>query len=142
MISSNNDNDRRTYSWTGITLQAGMYASFAAMGAGLVWWVLAGLPGGSASASTVLPFDELLPELAAGNPLALVNLGLLLLLATPGVTLIAAIISFALARNWRYVLVSSIIGATLLVSLSLSLLGADKAFQAWLQSWIDPVQGR
>jgi Protein of unknown function (DUF1634) len=100
------------------------------------------LPGGSASASKVLPFDRLVPELAAGNPLALVNLGVLFLLATPGVTLFAAIISFLGARNWRYAAIASIVGATLLLSLILSLVGADKAFQAWLQSWIDSIQGR
>src|SRR5438552_7649954 len=142
MTDESANNDIHTYRWAGITLKAGMYSSFAAMGLGLLWWLFAGLPGGTVSASTVLPFDRLLPELAAGNPLALVNLGVLFLLATPGVTLLSAIITYVAARNWRYALFASIVGAILLLGLTLSLLGADKAFQAWLQSWINPVQGR
>jgi len=119
-----------------------MYASFAGMGLGLVWWLFAGSPGGVGSASTVLPFDRLLPELLAGNPLALVNLGVLLLLAAPGVSLLVAIATFAASRNWRYAGIATLVAAILLLSLVLSLLGFDKVIQSWVQSWINPVQGR
>src|SRR5438874_1911898 len=93
------DRDLITYRWAGFTLQAGMYASFLAMGLGIVWWLLTGAPGGSGLASKVLPFDRLLPELFAGNPLALVNLGVLLLLAAPGFSLLVVIITYAASRN-------------------------------------------
>jgi uncharacterized membrane protein len=84
----------------------------------------------------------LLPQLLAGDPLALVNLGVLLLLASPGVSLLVAIATYASARNWRYAGIAALVGAILLLSLLLSLLGADKAFQSWVQSWVNPVQGR
>jgi uncharacterized membrane protein len=115
------DRDIRTYRWAALTLRAGMYASLAAMGAGLVWWLLAGMPGGEASASTALPLGRIPGELVAGNPLALVSLGVFLLLATPGVTLFAEIVAFALDRNWIYVAISALVGFLLSLSLVLSL---------------------
>ncbi len=112
--------DPQTYRWAGLTLTAGMYASFAAMGVGLVWWLVIGAPGGRTQ-SKVVPIEEILPQLLALNPLALLNLGVLLLLATPGITLFTQIITYAADRNWRYVGIASIVGAILLLSLALSM---------------------
>lgn len=113
--------DEQTYRWAGLTLKWGMYTSFGSMVVGLVWWLAAGAPGGQTSAAKVIPLDRVLPELLALNPLALLNLGVILLLATPGVTLLAEIITFAAARNWRYAGIAALIGAILLLSLALSL---------------------
>lgn len=113
--------DVQTYKWAGWSLTAGMYASFAAMGVGLVWWLVTGAPGGAASASKVIPLDALVSELLALNPLALLNLGVLLLLATPGITLLTQIITFAIDGNWRYVAITSLVGAILLLSLAISM---------------------
>lgn len=113
--------DSRVYRWAGLTLTVGMYASFAAMSVGLVWWLLAGAPGGAASASKTIPFDRLLADLGALNPLALLNVGVLLLLATPAVTLLAQIVAYALERNRLYAGVASLVGAVLLLSLAISL---------------------
>src|SRR5438105_14836575 len=98
-----------------------MYASFAAMGGGLVWWLLAGAPGGQATAARGLPIQSIPSEALAGNPLALLNLGVLLLLATPGITLLAEIAAYAAARNWRYAGIASIVALILLLSVALSL---------------------
>src|SRR5438128_11914350 len=98
-----------------------MYVSFGAMVAGLVWWLLAGAVGGQASAAQLIALDKLLPELSAGNPLALLNLGIVLLLATPGVTLIAIIVTYAAAHNWRYAGIAAFVAAILLLSLAISL---------------------
>src|SRR5690348_13291774 len=115
--------DEQTYRWAGLTLRWGMYVSFGAMVAGLVWWLITGAPGGGGggAADKVVPLDRLLPELFGGNPLALLNLGVVLLLATPGVTLLAEIATYASARNWRYAGISAFIGVILLLSLALSL---------------------
>lgn len=115
------DSDIMTYRWAGFTLTAGMYASFGAMVGGLVWWLLAGAPGGTASASTMIPLDRVVSELIALNPLALLNLGVLLLLATPGLTLLTEIATYSSARNWRYAGVAALVGAILLLSLALAL---------------------
>ena len=111
----------QTYRWAAFVLRVGMYASFAAMGGGLAWWLASGAPGGHESGSKSVPINAILPQLAAGNPLALLNLGVLLLLATPGLTLLAEIITFVSARNWRYVAIASVVAAILLTSIAFSL---------------------
>jgi uncharacterized membrane protein len=118
---ANQTKDQQTYIWAALTLRWGMYISFGAMVAGLVWWVLAGAPGGESSAAKVIPLDRILPELVALNPLALINLGVVLLLATPGVTLFTIIVTYAAARNWRYVGIAMSVAAILLLSLAISL---------------------
>ena len=87
----------------------------------MVWWLLAGAVGGQATAAQLIPLDKLLPELFAGNPLALLNLGIVLLLATPGVTLIAIIATYVSTRNWRYAGIAGLVAVILLFSLAISL---------------------
>ena len=115
------DDDRATYRWVGLILTVGMYASFAAMGAGLVWWVGVGTPGGDTLEARVVPIDRILPEIMALNPLALINLGVLLLLATPAFTLIAEIVTYSAARNWRYAGIAALVSSILLLSLAISM---------------------
>lgn len=124
--------DRQAYAWAALTLRAGMYASFALMIVGLLWWIVAGSPSGQGSVGHGFALDRLLPELLQGNPLAVLNLGLLLLLATPALTLLAQIIAFVAERNLRYAAIAGLIGLILLVSITVSALGLDKAFQSWL----------
>ena len=114
--------DEQTYKWAGYILQAGMYVSFACMLAGLVWWLAVGAPGGAASAKKGLALDTLLPELWAGNPLALLNLGVVLLLVTPAASLLSIIFTYALARNRPFTLIASLVGAILALSITISLL--------------------
>jgi uncharacterized membrane protein len=121
MQVSNIDADSRNYTWAAFTLRAGMYVSFAAMLVGLVWWLLSGSPGGQEAAQHVLPFDRMLPELLALNPLALLNMGVLLLLCTPGITLVVQFVAFALARNWPYAGIAAFIALAIAFSLALSL---------------------
>src|SRR5437868_7701330 len=97
-----------------------MFASFGAMLVGLGWWLIAGEPGGTVSAAKVIPLDKLGAELAALNPLALVNQGVVLLLATPGVTLIAQVAAYLAARNPRWAGVAGLVALILLLSLALS----------------------
>ena len=120
-VNASADADRATYRWVGLILTAGMYTSFAAMGTGLVWWLLAGAPGGDTLEARIVPIDRIIAELAALNPLALINLGVLLLLATPAFTLIAEIITYGVARNWRYAGIAGLIILILLLSLALSM---------------------
>jgi uncharacterized membrane protein len=98
-----------------------MYCSFAAMGGGLLWLLIGGTSGGNAELHTGVPINAILSELVAGNPLALLSLGVLLLLATPGLTLLVEIATFAADRNWRYVGIASIVGVILLISIAVSM---------------------
>jgi uncharacterized membrane protein len=113
--------DENVYKWAGISLQVGMYASLGAMVLGMLWWLAVGAPGGEAAASQVIPLDRIPGELAALNPLALLNTGVVLLLATPGVTLLVQIAAYLGARNYRWAGIATAIALILLLSLAVSL---------------------
>jgi Predicted membrane protein len=52
-----------------------------------------------------------------GNPVAIIQFGLLLLIATPVARVIFAVFAFALQRDFLYVTISTIVLLTLLYSL-------------------------
>ena len=62
--------------------------------------------------------------LAGGDPLAIIALGLLVLLATPVVRVAVSIVAFGLERDWRYVVITSIVLLILLTSFLLGKGGA------------------
>ena len=97
-----------------------MYASFGAMSVGLLWWLLAGAPGGEETAAKGIALDRIAAELLAMNPLALLNLGVVLLLITPGITLLAQIVTYAAARNWLYAGIALLVGLILPLSLTVA----------------------
>jgi uncharacterized membrane protein len=105
--------------YTGVqrTLLAGMGLSFTLMGAGLLWQFVSPHP----HPEQVVPLDQLAAQLLAGNPLALIDLGLLVLLSIPAAHLTVAAVAFARQGDRRY------LGLTLLV-LALLIAGALLAF--------------
>jgi uncharacterized membrane protein len=62
--------------------------------------------------------------LTQGDPVALVALGLLVLLATPFLRVAVSIVAFALERDWRYVGITALVLAILLASFFLGKGGA------------------
>jgi uncharacterized membrane protein len=62
--------------------------------------------------------------LAQGNPQAIIVLGLLVLLATPVVRVAVSVIAFLLERDWRYVVITSLVLLILLLSFFLGKGGA------------------
>jgi uncharacterized membrane protein len=99
------------------TLVGGIVVSFGLMGLGLIWQIVSPRP----HPEQVVPLDRLPAELLAGNPLALLDLGVLALMAIPAVHLTVAAISFGRIGDRRY------LWLTLLV-LSLLAVGAGLAF--------------
>jgi uncharacterized membrane protein len=99
------------------TLAGGMVLSFGLMGLGLLWQLADPQP----HPDQVIPLDRLPAALLAGNPLALLDLGLVVLLLIPAVHLSVAAVQFARGGESRY------LALTLLV-LALLGLGAVLAF--------------
>ncbi len=62
--------------------------------------------------------------LGAGDPLAVITLGLLLLLLTPVLRVVVSIAAFAIERDWRYVVITTIVLIILIVSFLLGKGGA------------------
>lgn len=61
--------------------------------------------------------SQLIQHLAAGDGAAIVQLGILLLIATPIARVVFAVVAFAIERDRLYVAVSLVVLAVLLVSL-------------------------
>ena len=105
-------------------LTAGVTVSAILVGAGLLgaWlfgWNASLLPGGAAAVPPRDPtdFSNLLGDLLALRPIALAQAGLLVLLATPVLRVVASVVGFALEGDRLYVAVSATVLAILLVSL-------------------------
>lgn len=111
--------DTTVYKWAAVTLRAGMLLSIPALLLGLAWLLLSGTPLHQGDTRIMQP-GQIASELAAGNPLALLNLGLLLLLLTPGTALLVQLLAFALSRNWRFACIAALLGAIILLSISIS----------------------
>ncbi len=67
---------------------------------------------------------QVITDLEQGNPLAIITLGLLVLLATPVVRVAVSIVAFGLERDWRYVVITSCVLLIIVVSFVLGAGGA------------------
>ena len=112
--------DGATYRWAGIILRVGTYSSFVIMLVGLVW-AIASNTASSPLSYRAVPLSGLYDAMLAGNPDALLSLGLLLLVASPGVTLLVSMVTFAVARNWRFAGLAGISAGILLLSVAIAL---------------------
>jgi uncharacterized membrane protein len=99
------------------TLTGGLILSFGLMGLGLLWQLVSPHP----HPEQMVPLARLPAELGAGNPLALLDSGLLVLLLIPAGHLSVAAVQFGRHREPRYL-------ALTLVVLGLLALGAALAF--------------
>jgi uncharacterized membrane protein YfcA/uncharacterized membrane protein len=107
----------------GWILQGGVLLSTAVIVLGLLLAVLR--PGGY-SLQSALVFPVTLSQVAAGlrvwQPQAVIMLGLLLLIATPIIRVVASMVAFGFERDWKYVIITLLVLAILMLSL---LLGYD-----------------
>lgn len=105
----------------GVLLSAGIIL----VGVVAFYWPRPAAPGGGQSAGT---FPHTLAAvgqgLAHGQPVAIIALGLLLLLATPVARVAVSIVAFALERDWLYVAITTVVLIILLVSFFLGRGGA------------------
>jgi len=108
----------RATTFIAAVLRWGSYLSATLLFVGLVWALL--VPALPAQPSQAIPLRMLAPQLAAGNPNALMQVGILLLLLTPLLRIVTAAVSFQAEREWRYTLVSLTVLAIILVSLLLA----------------------
>lgn len=99
-------------------LRWGSYLSAALLFAGLVWALLT--PETPLQLGRAIPLRMLAPQLAAGNPYAVMQLGILLLLLTPLLRIAAAAVSFHAEGERRYTLVALVVLTIILVSLLLA----------------------
>lgn len=88
---------------------------------GLLWFLLQPGNGNTLPAAPVTPFAQLADQLVHVGPLTVINLGLLLLMVTPILRVIIAVISFFLERDRKYTLISLVVLVILLFSVRTAL---------------------
>ncbi len=83
-----------------LVLVSGMALSFCIMIVGLALYALAPTEG------TTLPLDRMLEGIGRGDPIAIIDLGIVILIATPFVRILAAGITFWMEKDYRFVGIS------------------------------------
>lgn len=107
-------------------LRGGVLLSAAIIAAGVALFYFRSAQSANGLADRPFPHSLALvvSGLLQGNPIAIIALGLLLLLATPVVRVAVSIFAFALERDWRYVAITTLVLAILLASFFLGKGGA------------------
>jgi len=93
-------------------LRGGMFVSLALLIMGLALFALSP----SSGSTTVLGPLEAINSILNGEPLGVISLGILFLIATPLVGVIASLSVFLKAREWRFVLVALAVLAVALLA--------------------------
>lgn len=93
-------------------LMYGMLMSLGTMTLGLAMYIAT-----SSGDDEVIPIETLIDELASGTPLAIVQLGILMLIATPFMRVIAALAVFTYEKDRQFIVISSIVLAMILLAM-------------------------
>jgi|ADurb_Met_03_Slu_FD_contig_31_1853795_length_1198_multi_5_in_0_out_0_2 uncharacterized membrane protein len=95
----------RTDRWVHVVLRWGMTVSMAVLLIGLLLFALD--PGGHDEAD--MGFGDIAQGIAAGNPIAVIDLGIILLIATPLTRVLTTLAIFIADREPRFILVSMLV---------------------------------
>jgi uncharacterized membrane protein len=98
-----------------LVLITGMVLSFGTMVVGLVMYAATPTEG------TTLPLDKILDGIIRGNPIAVIDLGIILLIATPLVRIIAAGITFGLEKDYRFLGIAMFVLAMIILAVFIRL---------------------
>ncbi|HEX9413110.1 MAG TPA: DUF1634 domain-containing protein [Ktedonobacterales bacterium] len=111
--------ERQTDAITSYVLRGGVLLSTAIILLGVVIYTVRDLvTSGHASLTSGIPrsLDAVVAGSVHGDPVAITALGLLVLLATPTVRVAVSIVAFWVERDWRYVVITSVVLGILLLS--------------------------
>lgn len=98
-----------------LVLITGTILSFGTLVVGLIMYAISPTDG------TTLPLDKILDGIVRGNPIAIIDLGIILLIATPLVRIIAAGISFGLDKDYRFVGIAIFVLAMIILAVFIRL---------------------
>ncbi len=98
-----------------LVLVTGMVLSFSIMVIGLLMYAVSPTEG------TTLPIDKILDGIVQGNPIAVIDLGIVLLIATPLVRIIAAGITFGLEKDYRFLGIALFVLAMIVLAIFIKL---------------------
>jgi uncharacterized membrane protein len=98
-----------------LVLVTGMVLSFSIMVIGLLLYAVSPTEG------TTLPLDKIVDGIVHGNPIAVIDLGIVLLIATPLVRIIAAGVTFGLERDYRFLGIAVFVLAMIILAVFIKL---------------------
>jgi uncharacterized membrane protein len=110
-VKSVRQDNSRLGLWVGLTFKIGLYASLATIAVGFVWAAIAGNEG-----PEEVSLERLVTSLFAGEPGAMISLGVLVLMMTPFTAVIVSIVRFIIDRQRSWVLVSFLVLTMLALS--------------------------
>ena len=113
----------RTYQWVAATLRWGSYLSATVLLIGVLWLLAEGDGDRPIQIGPPMPLERLGEELLRGNPYAVMQTGVLLLLFTPLLRLLVAAFAFWMDDERRYAVVSLAVLLMILVSVFLARAG-------------------
>lgn len=129
-VRAGHTSDKAIEMWLGKLLRSGVILAALVVFAGGVWYL-------SAAGRTVENYKtfrgepaelthvtEIIRDAVSLHPLGLIQLGLILLIATPVARVVFSVVGFAMERDWMYVAITLIVLATLLYSLTSNSLAA------------------
>ena len=98
-----------------LVLVTGMVLSFSIMIIGLVMYAISPTEG------TTMSLDKIFDGIVHSNPIAVIDLGIVLLIATPLVRVIAAGITFGLEKDYRFLGISIFVLAMIVLAVFIKL---------------------
>jgi uncharacterized membrane protein len=98
-----------------LVLVTGMVLSFSIMIIGLVMYAITPTEG------TTLPLDRILDGMLRGNPIAVIDLGIVVLIATPFIRILAAGMTFGAEKDYRFVGISIFVLAMIILAVFIKL---------------------
>lgn len=133
-----------TYNLIGWVLQGGVILSAAVI---LIGLFLLSLQPDKYAPQQLVRFPQTFGQVWAGllvlNPQAVIVLGLLLLIATPVLRVAVSIVAFAVERDGRFVVITTIVLLILLFSIffvgAIVVVGQHQSYQHGEYSWVYPV---
>ncbi len=122
------DPARATELMVSAVLRSGVIISAAVIVFGIVLLAIHGFKGIGGSVDAVQNYPHSLGLVVAGlarlDPLSVISFGLLLIIITPVTRVAVSIIAFAMEGDWRYVGITAIVLAVLLLSFALGKAGS------------------
>jgi uncharacterized membrane protein len=105
----------RTDHWVSLVLRAGMVLSMSILLLGVVLYILS--PGGSPEVD--LSPGEIVNGIMRGDPIAVIDLGIVLLILTPFTRVLTTLIIFIVDRQPRFVLASLLVLGIILAAIAM-----------------------
>ena len=103
-----------------IVLRYGALLATVVMAVGITLTLVHGIPA-TIGESRPVHLELLVEQVLRLEPVAIIELGILLLLFTPIARIVIAVIGFALERQWKYVAISLGVLAVVLLSISFAI---------------------